>query len=96
MRNSISLGPTPSDEECQQVPYADVAAARAECRRYIGLIRKTLGAEPEGARLVIKRNEHEFGTYFDVECEYDDNNPQALAYAFRCEAEAPTVWDSDG
>ena len=94
MTDYIEIGPTPCDEDCQQVGTAgyDPIAARAECERFRELIRKTLGQEPEGAKLIIKANAHDFGTYHEVACKYDDSYPDAVAYALRCESEAPATW----
>ena len=92
-RDYISIGPTPAAENCQQVgPTYDHTAARAECRRFLELIRQTVGPEPIGARLAIKSNAHDFGTYLEVACYYDDENETATDYAFRCETEAPENW----
>lgn len=95
MRDHISIGPVPSDESCQQVgtPQYDPVKARQECERYIAAIRSKLGPEPEGARLKITRNPHDFGTYLDVEVFFDDDNEEAHRYAYRCESDAPTTWE---
>ena len=93
MRDYIDIGSTPTEEPCAQVGQPDYARqARAECARFIEAIRQVLGPEPEGAQLAIKSNPHDFGSYFEVVCYYDDNSEAATRYAFRCEAEAPTRW----
>ena len=67
MRDYFSIGPTPSAEDCAQVGQPDYRRkALAECQRFIELIRKTLGPEPEGAELAIKSFPHDFGTYYEV------------------------------
>ena len=97
MRDYISIGSAPSDESCVQVnregDYHD--AMRAECRRFLELIRKKLGEEPPGARLAVKSNPHDFGTYYDVVCYFDDEDEEARKYAYRCEAQSPGTWDDD-
>ena len=97
MRDDISIGSAPCDEDCVQVnPQGDYhEAMRAECRRFLELIRKKLGPEPEGARLAIKSNPHDFGTYYDVVCYYDTESEEAIKHAFRCEGEAPRTWTDD-
>jgi len=63
----VYLGPTPADEPCAQVGDPDYAnKALAECRAYVEAIRKAVGEEPEGASLRVKREIHEFGTYYQV------------------------------
>ena len=96
MRDYISIGATPADEECAQVgtpDYAHAQKSREEGKRFIELIRKKLGEEPEGASLAIKSFPHDFGTYHEVVCYYDDNNEQAVEYAYKCESDAPLTWE---
>ena len=97
MRDDISIGSAPCDEDCVQVnPQGDYhEAMRAECRRFLELIRKKLGPEPEGARLAIKSNPHDFGVYYECVCFFDDANEAARDYALLCEGEAPTTWQDD-
>jgi hypothetical protein len=94
MRDHISIGPVPSDEPCQQVgtPSYSPTAARAECNRFIEAIRKVVGTEPEGASLRVKSNPHDFGSYLDVVCYFEDGDEEATRYAYRCESDAPATW----
>jgi hypothetical protein len=97
MRDYISIGSSPPEESCQQVGSQDYPRkARIECRQYIEALRKHLGPEPEGARLYIQSNPHDFGTYYEVNCEYEDDNEEATAYAFKCEGEGPMTWEEVG
>jgi hypothetical protein len=94
MRDYFCLGPTPSEEDCAQVGQQDYRKnALSECQRYIELIRDTLGPEPEGAELAIKSFPHDFGTYYEVVIWFESNDAAALAYAVRCEDEAPRTWE---
>jgi hypothetical protein len=91
------LGPAPAEEDCVQVGSPDYARdAKAECRRYIEAIRKVCGPEPEGARLTIKSQPHDFGSYYEVAVVFDGNDPVAAAYAAKCDEEAPTTWEAAG
>ncbi len=96
-RDYLSIASAPYDEDCVQVtdkkPYLD--DMRAECRRFLELVRKKLGSEPPGAQLAIKSFPHDFGTYLEVVCLYDDENEAASRYAFHCESDAPRTWDDD-
>lgn len=90
----ITLGPAPAEEDCAQVGEPDYyTRAHEECRRYRNLIRRVLGAEPDGAQLTVTGFNHDFGHYYEVTVEYDPDNPAAVEYAFRCEAKAPGRWD---
>ena len=94
MRDFLSIGSSPYDEPCAQVGQSDYhEKAWEECRRLMELIRRTLGPEPEGARLAIKPFLHDFGDYLEVVCYFETDNTEAVAYALRCEGEAPATWE---
>ncbi len=94
-RDHIDIGPAPAAEDCVPVGSPDYEGlARPECIRFIDLIRRTLGPEPSLASLQVKSNPHDFGAYLSVVCYYYDNDQEATDYAFRCESEAPTAWDT--
>lgn len=97
MKEYIEIGSAPCNEECVSVnPDVDyLPAMRQECLRFMDLIRKKLGPEPEGAHLSVKSNPHDFGTYLEVVCYYDDQDEEASRYAYGCESEAPKTWDDD-
>ena len=95
-RDYLDIGPSPAEEDCVQLGDPDYREkAIPECRRFIDLIRKKLGNEPAGAKLAIKANNHDFGTYHEVVCYYDDEIPESEEYAFNVEANAPTKWEDD-
>jgi hypothetical protein len=83
MTDHICIGPTPAAETCAQVGAADYhRKARRECVAFINQIRRELGPEPDGARLFIKSNPHDFGSYLEVCCEYEvpqDNRSAAVS-----------------
>jgi len=97
MQDFITLGPVPSDEPCAQMGDENYASrARAECKRFIALLRKTFGAEPSGAYLQTKAFPHDYGTYYEVVCYFNPSVPASIEYAYRLEREAPTTWGSEG
>lgn len=95
MRDYVYIGSTPCDEPCQQVgtPSYDRVLARKEIRAFINQIRRTLGDEPDGAELRVKTESHDFGSYSEVVCYYDDDKPASVEYAYKCESDAPNNWD---
>lgn len=96
MRDDMSIGPSPCDESCVQVGEANyMERAREECNRFIEVIRKKLGDEPPGARLATKAFPHDFGTYHEVVCYFDDSYEEARHYAYQCESETPQTWQDD-
>jgi hypothetical protein len=95
MRNLLYIGSSPAEESCASVGRAGYAGqARKECETYINQLRRQFGQEPEKARLTIKSNPHDFGTYLEVVCYYDTNDQAATDYAFKCEDEAWPNWDA--
>jgi hypothetical protein len=94
---TIWLGSSPALEQCAQVGETDYARdAKAECAAFIAAIRKVCGREPEGARLVVRSQPHDFGDYYEVAVIYDGDNEWAARYAAKVDAEAPTTWQAAG
>jgi hypothetical protein len=93
----LEISAVPFEEPCVQVGSADYERwSKVECRALINQLRRVLGPEPTGARLVVKANPHDFGTYHEVACRYDDSNEEAMEYAFACEnGEGIAQWDSE-
>jgi hypothetical protein len=96
MKDSFSLSPTPIGEDCAQLGtstyYED---AKLECKAFIAQLRRKFGPEPSGCRLFIKTNPHDFGSYFDVNVEFDQNSEEANEYAYLVEADLPEYWDEE-
>lgn len=92
--NLLALGPVPA-QEARAVPGDSDYAARAfaQCQRFIALLRRRLGSEPDGARLGVRRSEQDFDAYLEVVLRFDDGNGAARAYADRCDRDAPARWD---
>lgn len=94
MLDFMNIGATPAEEECAQVGTPGYyERALKECRVFINQIRRVVGPEPDGARLGTKVFDHDFGSYREVVCYYDDNNEEAVNYAFQCEGSGPLTWD---
>ncbi len=94
MLTTMYIGSSPADKECVYINcdnYRELA--RKECNRFIVSLRAHFGMEPAGARLKLKWNPHEFGTYASVECEYDIDVAEAVAYALVCEGNCPEKWE---
>jgi hypothetical protein len=94
MRDYINVGPVPANEECQQVGTAsyDPLKAREECTKFITHIRDVLGNEVGTARLGVKSFPHDFGSYYEVVCFFDDEDEAGINYAYQVESDAPVKW----
>ena len=103
MRDYITIGSTPCDEECAQVGAEGyMERVNKECRVYIRQLWRQLLVKgitphnaPETFNLVVKGNAHDFGTYFEVAIRYDDSNQEAMELALDLENLVPTNWDEE-
>lgn len=87
MRDYITIGSVPCDEDCAQVGDENYSVkAKAECRRYIEALIAHYGDGPDGTYLTVKGFPHDFGTYYEVVCVYDDDDAESVDYAFKVEA----------
>jgi hypothetical protein len=96
-RDYLNIGSVPADEDCQQtgMPSYNATMARAECRAFLNQLIRQFGREPGSARLAIKSFPHDFGTYSEVVCYFDDSDSEGMDYAFKLEGEMPEKWDSE-
>jgi hypothetical protein len=96
MRECMELGPSPAEEECAGIGDADYSRRnRDEIARYRELIVFKVGGEsalPAGAELHRKGFPHEFGTYHELVCSYDDTDEEARAFAYWLEGNLPRSW----
>lgn len=89
----LALGPVPAQEVPARPGDSDYAArAFAQCQRFIALLRRTLGTEPAGARLAVRRSDADFDPYLEVVVRFDDADAAARDYAARCDRDAPARW----
>lgn len=94
MKDFLNIGSSPCDEDCAQVGSEDYRnRARKECQRFIATIHRVCGQEPVETRLAIKEFPHDFGSYLEVVCYFDDALPESMEYAFWVEGNTPLTWD---
>ena len=97
MKDLTYCGSSPPDEACAQFGADDYhEKARAECAAWRDALRRAHGPEPIGARLAIKSNPHDFGSYLEVVCYFDPEIEAAAEYAYKCEGEGPATWEAAG
>lgn len=95
-RDYITIGSSPAGEDCAQVGTDNYTEqARRECNAYREQLLRQFGKEPGSARLAVKSFPHDFGSYLEVVCYYDDRDEAAMEYAFRLESECPERWDDE-
>ena len=97
MNDIYWIGSAPAEEHYASVGDPDYARdARAECAAFIKAIRIVCGPEPEGARLTVKSQPHDFSSYYEVTVVFDGDNRQACEYAAKVDGHAPTTWAEAG
>ena len=95
-RDYITIGSSPAGEDCAQVGSDNYAArARRECNVFIKQLRRQFGEEKGSARLAVKGFPHDFGTYYEVVCFYNDEDETGTDYAFKLEGAPPETWDDE-
>lgn len=91
------LDSTPAEETCAAVGEDGYEErAKAECRHFIAAIRIVCGDPPEGAKLKMVSQPHDFGLYWCVAVDFDPNNRAACEYAAKVDEQAPTTWAAAG
>lgn len=93
MKDYMTLGPTPSAEECIGVgdPLYHTAG-REEVKRFRQMLEAMYPEPPYGAYFAVKSFPHDFGTYRDVCVIFDDDDEEATAFAYHLEANTPETW----
>jgi hypothetical protein len=74
-------------------PAEDHMEARAEGRRYIELLRRFCGPEPEGSTLRVRSNPHDLGDYVTVVYFFDDERKDHIEYMQKLESDGPLNWE---
>lgn len=89
MRDYLSLGPVPCDEDCQQIgsDTYDYAKDTADLYRYKAMLQQRWPT----AHFAVKSFSHEFGTYREIVVYFDDEDEDAIAYDV--ESNLPQTWN---
>lgn len=94
--DTLEIGSCPYSEDCAQVGSDDYQEkSKKELHAYANQLIRMFGQPPEGARLFIKANPHDFGTYHELACKYNEDNEEATQYAYKLEGEGPEFWDAE-
>lgn len=101
---SLDLGGEPYDEPCLAPVNPDnpnyLSQQRVIANAYILALKRVFGEPPQGARLRVVSNPHDFGAYLSVVCNYrhcddsDDSDDDSSVddsinpedYAYKCES----------
>jgi len=96
VKDYMTISPAPTEEDCAQVGSSNYEErSRIECKVFLAQLRRQFGDEPGSASLATKSFTHDFGSYREVVCYYDDEDEEEKDYAFRLESETPAEWDEE-
>ena len=90
MKDFVDLGGMPAEEQCAQTgskKYDAASLNQLECRAYIHALERIYGKSPDGGRLHVKSNSHDFGTYYNVRYTFDANDAACIEYMNKVEKE---------
>lgn len=96
MREVIEIDGTPYEEDCAQVGNDDYKVrAMKECRAFTKQLVRTFGNPPEGVRIIMKTNPHDFGTYYSMAITFDEENEVGSEWAYNVDNNIPANWDAE-
>ena len=96
MRDSMEFDTVPYEETCEQVgPNYNPVKARNEANVTIQQVIRQFGEPPYGCFIKVKRNNHDFGEYLSISIVFDDNDADAVNYAYEVEANWPANFDTE-
>jgi hypothetical protein len=97
MRDYLTIGAVPIDEDCAQVGTATYQQdANAECKRFVQLLRDTFPwLEDEDTYFKVKGFAHDFGNYYEVVVCYDSSDETSANKAVFVENCTPQKWGDE-
>ena len=96
MREWMTLGTVPYEEDCVQVNSKTdyLPAMQAEVRRFVQFLENRFLNIPEEAYFGVKRESgHDAGTYLEAAIYWNDDNEESAQFAYFVEANIPARWD---
>jgi len=97
MIDFITLGPTPMEENCQQIgpPTFDGSKESKELIAYKHQLMRMFKDIPSNCKFIIRSFPHDFGRYREVCITYYINVPESEDFAFEVESNLPLNWDEE-
>jgi hypothetical protein len=91
----LAIGASPFNEEAYDAP-ANPELDRQVCWIFRAQLERAFPI-PDGlpVRYRVATNQHDFGSYREVEVGYDEKDAEAAAYAYHVEANTPSAWDQE-
>ena len=99
MRDYLFLGSTPNEEPCAQTgskEYDYEFLNKLECKALRAqLLRMYPDIPTKGVSLTTMSCPHDFGVYYEVIANYDDEDEESSEMAIKLEGGLPDKWDSE-
>ncbi len=97
MREWLTLGPVPYEEDCVQVNSDGeyLTAMSQEVRKFVQFLDDRFLNIPENAYFGVKRESHDFGTYMEAAIFWDTEDPESEQFAFFVESHIPATWNDE-
>ncbi len=90
----INIGATPYGEECVQVGSDDyMKYAQIQCNIFQEQLERQFSNPPPRTWFSVKSFPHEFGSYLEVVCHFDDADEASMDWAYNVEGNGPEYWD---
>jgi len=97
MRDYLTLGTTPYEEDCVQVITGEAyhEMMKKEAAVYRDYLMRLFPEPPKDTYFSFMMFSHDFGTYWEVVCWYDAEDETALDFSFEVENTLPAKWDEE-
>ena len=94
MREWLTLGPVPYEEDCVQVNANEdyLPAMSQEVRRFVQFLSNRFLNIPENAYFGVKTEGHDFGTYKEAAIYWDTDDEESERFAMFVESNIPATW----
>ena len=95
MREWLTLGPVPYEEDCVQVNSSEdyLPAMVKEVRKFVEFLNNRFLNIPENAYFGVKSENHDFGPYKEAAIYWDTDDEESEKFAYFVESHIPATWN---
>ena len=95
MREWLTLGPVPYEEDCVQVSSNEdyLPAMVKEVRKFVEFLNNRFLNIPENAYFGVKSENHDFGPYKEAAIYWDTEDEESEQFAYFVESHIPATWN---
>lgn len=95
-REYLNIACSPLCEDCKQVGLDSEESIKKEVYDFLAFLKNycldSLVPEELVDNLRVKRFSHDFGSYYEVVCFYDEDKEEEARFAFWLESNTPEFW----